>query len=63
MNKRPKNKKQICKILNVFNERDSMTLQESSGVEQLQLILEKLKVGNIDQQDLMIVKTLWKSFQ
>jgi hypothetical protein len=40
-----------------------MTLQESSGVEQLQLILEKLKVGNIDQQDLMIVKTLWKSFQ
>lgn len=39
-----------------------MTLEESAGIEQLQSIFCKLKVGNLDQQDLMMVKTLWKSF-
>ena len=44
-------------------QRGSMTLEESYGMEQLLSVLEKLKVGNIDQQDLMMVKALWKSFQ
>lgn len=40
-----------------------MTLEQFSGMEQLQLILAKLQVGELDQQDLMMARTLWKSFQ
>jgi hypothetical protein len=47
----------------ILKKRDSISLQESFGMEQLQLILEKLQVGDLDQQDLVMVKTLWKSFQ
>ena len=62
MNKEQKNKKHLG-IYFLSNTRGSMTLEESYGMEQLQSVLEKLKVGNLDQQDLMTVKALWKSFQ
>ena len=40
-----------------------MTLEQSSGIDQLWGLLNKMKLGTLSQNDLMVVKTLWKSLQ